>query len=139
MTNLDELAWKQLAEARTKLNLVFRDYQFINVNLSKTCQTLIKYELQTKCPTYREMLPLFDNTLPVISGGFVEVGYDMKRLPSPLKDHWKYYEQMTMTKVVSIDADPDLFDRGINITIEANDFEVIERAGATDKTDSYRF
>ena len=133
---LDELLEK-LTEARTKLNLVFRDYQFINVNLSKTCQTLIKYDLQTKCPTYREMLPLFDNTLPVISGGFVEVGYDMKRLPSPLKDHWKYYEQMTMTKVVSIDADPDLFDRGINITIEANDFEVIERAGATDKTDSY--
>ena len=133
---LDDLL-DQLTEARTKLNLVFRDYQFINVNLSKTCLTLIQYELQTKCPTYREMLPLFDNTLPKISGYFVDVGYDVKRLPSPLHDHWKYYEQMTKTRVVSIDADTDLFDRGVNIIIEANDFVVIERAGASDKTDSY--
>ena len=133
---LDDLL-VQLTEARTKLNLVFRDYQFINVNLSKTCLTLIQHELQTKCPTYREMIPLFDNTLPKISGYFVDVGYDVKRLPSPLHDHWKYYEQMTKTRVVSIDADTDLFDRGINIIIEANDFVVIERAGASDKTDSY--
>ena len=128
---------EQLTEARIKLNLVFRDYQFINVNLSKTCLTLIQHELQTKCPTYREMIPLFDNTLPKISGYFVDVGYDVKRLPSPLHDHWKYYEQMTKTRVVSIDADTDLFDRGINIIIEANDFVVIERAGASDKTASY--
>ena len=133
---LDDLLEK-LTEARTKLNLVFREYQFINVNLSKTCLTLIQYELQTKCPTYREMIPLFDNTLPKISGYFVDVGYDVKRLPSPLHDHWKYYEQMTKTRVVSIDADTDLFDRGVNIIIEANDFVVIERAGASDKTDSY--
>ena len=128
---------EQLTEARIKLNLVFRDYQFINVNLSKTCLTLIQHELQTKCPTYREMIPLFDNTLPKISGYFVDVGYDVKRLPSSLHDHWKYYEQMTKTRVVSIDADTDLFDRGINIIIEANDFVVIERAGASDKTASY--
>ena len=133
---LDDLL-EQLTEARTKLNLVFRDYQFINVNLSRTCLTLIQNELQTACPTYRDMLPLFDNTLPYISGYFVDVGYDIKRLPSPLQDHWKYYEQMTKTRVVSIDADTDLFDRGINITIEAKDFVVIERTGATDKTDSY--
>ena len=133
---LDDLL-EQLTEARTKLNLVFRDYQFINVNLSRTCLTLIQNELQTACPTYRDMLPLFDNTLPYISGYFVDVGYDVKRLPSPLQDHWKYYEQMTKTRVVSIDADTDLFDRGINITIEAKDFVVIERTGATDKTDSY--
>jgi hypothetical protein len=44
---------------------------------------------------------------------------------------------MTKTRVVSIDADTDLFDRGVNIIIEANDFVVIERAGASDKTDSY--
>ena len=133
---LDDLLEK-LTEARTKLNLVFREYQFINVNLSKTCLTLIQHELQTKCPTYREMIPLFDNTLPKISGYFVDVGYDVKRLPSQLHDHWKYYEQMTKTRVVSIDADTDLFDRGVNIIIEANDFVVIERAGASDKTDSY--
>jgi hypothetical protein len=133
---LDDLLEK-LTEARTKLNLVFREYQFINVNLSKTCLTLIQYELQTKCPTYREMVPLFDNTLSKISGEFVEVGYDIKRLPSPFKEHWKYYEQLTQTKVVSVDADTDLFDRGVNIIIEANDFVVIERAGASDKTDSY--
>ena len=54
---LDDLL-DQLTEARTKLNLVFRDYQFINVNLSKTCLTLIQYELQTKCPTYREMITI---------------------------------------------------------------------------------
>jgi hypothetical protein len=135
----DELDAKliELSNARIKMNLIFRDYQFINVNLSKTCQTLIQHELQTKCPTYREMIPLFDNTLPRISGEFVEVGYDMKRLPSPLKDHWRYYEQMTETRVVSVDADTDLFDRGINITILAKDFTILEDTGRNDKTDSY--
>ena len=128
---------KELSKARIKMNLIFRDYQFINVNLSKTCQTLIQYELQTKCPTYREMIPLFDNTLPRISGAFVEVGYDVKRLPSPLEDHWHYYEQMTATRVVSVDADTDLFDRGINITILAKDFTILEDTGRNDKTDSY--
>jgi hypothetical protein len=119
------------------MNLTFRDYQFINVNLSKTCQTLIKYDLNTKCPTYREMVPLFDNTLPAISGAFVEVGYDIKRLPSPLSEHWKFYEQMTMTKVVSVDADTELFDRGINITVQAKDFTMVEDTGRKDKTASY--
>jgi hypothetical protein len=135
----DELEDKliELSKARIKMNLIFRDYQFININLSKTCQTLIQYELQTKCPTYREMIPLFDNTLPRISGGFVEVGYDMKRLPSPLDDHWHYYEQMTETRVVSVDADTDLFDRGVNITILAKDFTILEDTGRNDKTDSY--
>lgn len=133
---LDDLLEK-LTKAKTKMNLTFRDYQFINVNLSKTCQTLIKYDLNTKCPTYREMVPLFDNTLPKISGAFVEVGYDIKRLPSPLSEHWKFYEQMTMTKVVSVDADPELFDRGINITIQAKDFTMVEDTGRKDKTASY--
>jgi hypothetical protein len=133
---LDDLL-EQLTEARTKLNLVFRDYQFINVNLSKTCQTLIKYNLQTNCPTYREMVPLFDNTLSKISGEFVEVGYDIKRLPSPFKEHWKYYEQLTQTKVVSIDADTDLFDRGINITIQAKEFTVLEETGKANKSPSF--
>ena len=135
----DELEDKliELSEARIKMNLIFRDYQFININLSKTCQTLIQYELQTKCPTYREMIPLFDNTLPRISGGFVEVGYDVKRLPSPLDDHWHYYEQMTATRVVSVDADTDLFDRGVNITILAKDFTILEDTGRNDKTESY--
>ena len=128
---------KELSKARIKMNLIFRDFQFINVNLSKTCQTLIEYEMQTKCPTYREMIPLFDNTLPNISGAFVEVGYDVKRLPSPLHDHWRYYEQMTETRVVSVDADTELFDRGINITILAKDFTILEDTGRNDKTDSY--
>lgn len=132
-----ELQLDQLNDARIKLNLIFREYQFINVNLSRTCQTLIKMDLNTNCPTYREMVPLFDNTLPNISGDFVDVGYDIKRLPSPLKHHWKYYEQMTATRVVSVDADSDLFDRGINITIQANDFAVVEDTGKQNKTPSY--
>ena len=133
---LEELL-KKLTKAKTKMNLTFRDYQFINVNLSKTCQTLIKYDLSTKCPTYREMIPLFDNTLPQVSGAFVELGYDVKRLPSPLKEHWHLYEQMTMTKVVSVDADTELFDRGVNITIQAKDFVMLEDTGRKDKSASY--
>ena len=133
---LEELLQK-LTKVKTKMNLTFRDYQFINVNLSKTCQTLIKYDLSTKCPTYREMIPLFDNTLPQISGAFVELGYDMKRLPSPLTEHWHLYEQMTMTKVVSVDADTELFDRGINITIQAKDFVILEDTGRKNKSESY--
>ncbi len=127
----------ELTEAKIKLNLTFRDFQFISVNLSKTCLTLIQYELQTNCPTYREMVPLFDNTLRNISGEFVDVGYDIKRLPSPLKDHWKYYEQVPEWRVVTVDADPSLFKRGVEIIVQAKDFTVIERTGAQDKTESY--
>ncbi len=128
---------KDLTAARIKLNLVFRDFQFISVNLSKTCLTLIQYELQTNCPTYREMVPLFDNTLRNISGEFVDVGYDIKRLPAPLKDHWRYYEQVPEWRVVTVDADPSLFKRGVEIIVQAKDFTVIERTGAQDKTESY--
>ena len=49
----------------------------------------------------------------------------------------KLYEQLTKTRVVSVDADNDLFDRGINIIIEARDFTMVEQSGATDKSDSY--
>ena len=133
---LDALLLK-LTEARIKLNLAFREYQFINVNLSDTCQKMIKYNFKTSCPTYREMVPLFDNTLPKISGAFVEVGYDIKRLNSPLDRHWNVYEQLTKTRVVSVDADTDLFDRGINITIQARDFTVVEQNGGSDKSDSF--
>ncbi len=126
-----------LTEARIKLNLVFREFQFISVNLSKTCLTLIQYELPNVCPTYREMVPLFDNTLRNISGEFVEVGYDIKRLPAPLKNHWVYYEQVPEWRVVTVDADPSLFKRGVEITVQAKDFTVIERSGVRDKSDSY--
>jgi len=132
-----DIMLKDLAKARIKLNLVFRDFQFISVNLSRTCMTLIQYELQTKCPTYREMVPLFDNTLRNISGEFVDIGYDIKRLPAPLKDHWRYYEQVPEWRVVTVDADPSLFKRGVEIIIQAKDFTVIERSGARDKSDSY--
>ena len=127
----------ELTATKTKLNLTFRDFQFISVNLSKTCLTLIEYGLQHNCPTYREMVPQFDNTLRYVSGDFVDVGYDIKRLPSPLKDHWKYYEQVPEWRVVTVDADPSLFKRGVEITVQAKDFMVIERAGAADKTASY--
>jgi len=133
---LDDLLL-ELTNTKIKLNLTFRDFQFINVNLSKTCLTLIQYELQTNCPTYREMVPAFDNTLRYISGEFVDVGYDIKRLPSPLKDHWKYYEQVPEWRVVTVDADPSLFKQGVEIIIQAKDFVVIERTGASDKTASY--
>ena len=133
---LDALLLK-LTEARIKLNLAFREYQFINVNLSDTCQKMIKYNFKTSCPTYREMVPLFDNTLPKISGAFVEVGYDIKRLDAPLDRHWNVYEQITKTRVVSVDADTDLFDRGVNIIIQARDFTVVEQSGGSDKSDSF--
>jgi hypothetical protein len=133
---LDEILL-ELTETKTKLNLFFRDFQFISVNLSKTCLTMIEYGLQTACPTYREMVPAFDNTLRYVSGEFVDVGYDIKRLPSPLTDHWRYYEQVPAWRVVTVDADPSLFKRGVEITVQAKDFVVIERTGATDKTDSY--
>ena len=133
---LDEILL-ELTATKIKLNLTFRDFQFISVNLSRTCLTLIEYGLQHNCPTYREMVPAFDNTLRYVSGDFVDVGYDIKRLPAPLKDHWRYYEQVPAWRVVTVDADPSLFKRGVEITIQAKDFVVIERTGATDKTDSY--
>ena len=136
-----EVEWKdmtqKLKDAKIKLSLINREYQFINIKLSKTCEMLIKNQLPTKCPTYREMVPEFDNTLPKISGEFLELGYDIRRLPSPLTNHWELYKQLTKTNVVSVDPDSSLHSRGINITITAKDFLVLEKTGSIDKSSSF--
>lgn len=136
-----EVQWKDMTQkfkdARIKLSLINREYQFINIQLSKTCEMLIKNQLPTKCPTYREMVPEFDNTLPKISGDFLELGYDIRRLPPPLTDHWELYKQLTKTNVISVDPDSSLNSRGINIIITAKDFLVLEKTGSIDKSSSF--
>ena len=125
-----------LVVASTKANLVYRDHQFVNIILSKTCLIQIKYGFNTECPTYRELFELFDNTIPAISGEFIDMGYDIKRLPTKYNQHWKYYEQIPWWKVVTVDPNGQMLKRGILITIQPHSFTFTEDVSGPSKTPS---
>lgn len=125
-----------LSIASMNANLVHREYQFVNIILSKTCEVQIKNGFDTKCPTIRELKQAFDNTIPGISGEFIDLGYDIKRLPTKYQNHWKYYEQIPWWKVVSVDPDIEMMKRGILITVQPDGFTFTEDKIKTKHSDN---
>ena len=102
------------------------DNKFVNIVLSKTCLQLIENELPTYCPTYRELKETYDNTLPNVSGEWVDLGYDISRDNPTYKNYWHYYNQIKHWKVITVDPDSSIMQRGITITIQPNDFTYID-------------
>ena len=113
------------------------DNKFINIVLSKSCLIMIENNLPTSCPTYTELREAWDNTLPRISGEWVETEYDIKRENPKMKNHWKYYESLPNWKIITVDPDAKLMQRGITITIQASDFTYLENMQSHNKTPSY--
>jgi len=130
-------ALDSLVDAKVKNRLTIRgDNKFVNIILSKTCLQMINNDIPTQCPTYTELHELFDNTIPRVSGEFIETEFDIKRVPSKYDDYWMYYKALPEWKILTVDPDINIMNRGINITILPNSFDYLEKSKSQSKTDS---
>jgi hypothetical protein len=132
---LEELL-DELSEARIHANIVHRDNQFISITLSQACLTAIKNDVNQNCPTYRELRDAFDNTVPLVSGEFVDLGYDIKREESKYQNYWNYYKQMKSWKIITVDPDTEMSERSMNIIIQPSAFSYVENVKTTSKNES---
>ena len=103
-------------------------YTNVSISLSKNCKTMIEYGLHTVCPTYRELVELFDTTNPIASGHFVDEGYDVKRV-NVMDRHWKFYETEDDYDLVMVDPDAPFQSKSIAIEIQANNFTTLSVIG----------
>uniref|UniRef100_A0AAT9J945 ORF33 n=1 Tax=Nitrosopumilaceae spindle-shaped virus TaxID=3065433 RepID=A0AAT9J945_9VIRU len=104
-------------------------YTNVSISLSKNCQTMIEHGLYTNCPTYRELVELFDTTNPTASGHFVDMGYDVKRV-GIMDRHWKFYETEDNYDLVMVDPDAPFQSKSIAIEIQASKFTTLSVIGS---------
>ena len=107
----------ELDQLRMDMYKAGRNDQFISIRLGGTCQQLIESGHPTKCPTYRELVPLFDNTEERFRGGFEDLGYDLNRLPSKMQNYELYYEQVPSWLVITVDPDNRMMQKSSTIVI----------------------
>jgi len=107
----------ELDQLRMDMFKAGRNDQFISIRLGGTCQQLIESGHPTECPTYRELVPLFDNTEARFSGGFEDLGYDLNRLPSKMQNYELYYEQVPSWLVITVDPDNRMMQKSSTIVI----------------------
>jgi len=108
---------EELEQLRMDMFKAGRNDQFISIRLGGTCQQLIESGHPNNCPTYRELVPLFDNTEERFSGGFEDLGYDLNRLPSKMKNYELYYEQVPSWLVITVDPDARMMQKSSTIVI----------------------
>lgn len=111
---------EELEQLRMDMFKAGRNDQFISLRLSGTCEMLIKNGHTTNCPTYRELIPMFDNTEARFSGGFEDLGYDLNRLPSKMQNYELYYEQVPSWLVITVDPDARMMQKSSMIEIQPN-------------------
>ena len=104
-------------------------YTNISISLSKNCQTMIEYGLNTICPTYRELVPLFDTTNPTASGHFEDLGHDITRI-GVMDRHWKFYETEDDFDLIMVDPDARFQQKSISIEIQASGFTTLSVIGS---------
>lgn len=132
-----EIAQEIFDNAKIKNRIAQRgNSQFINIILSDTCIKMIENNFDTFCPTYRELRDTWDNTIPYVSGEWVETEYDVKRENPKMKEHWKYYEQSKGWKIITVDPDNGIKNMGVNIIIHPDSFRYLEKSDSVLKNDS---
>lgn len=104
-------------------------YTNVSISLSKNCQIMIKYGLDTVCPTYRELVELFDTTNPTASGHFEDLGYDISRV-GVMDRHWKFYETEDDFDLIMVDPDAPFQNKSILIEIQSNTFTTLSVIGS---------
>ena len=109
---------EELEQLRMDMFKAGRNDQFISIRLSGTCEMLIERGAPTKCPTYRELVPMFDNTEERFSGGFEDLGYDLNRVKTKMKNYELYYEQVPSWLVISVDPDARMMQKSSMITVQ---------------------
>ena len=110
---------------------------YISLSLSQTCQTLIGGNMTTDCPTYKTLIDTFDNTIPGVSGDFIEKDNDLKRDHNQMIKHWQYYPQNGFATVVMVDPDIEYKKQAVNIEVQSNDFRVSSIWGEQSKQSSF--
>ena len=90
---------------------------YISLSLSQTCQTLIGGNMTTDCPTYKTLIGMFDNTVPGVSGDWIEKDNDLKRDNNQMIKHWQYYPQNGFATVVMVDPDIEYKKQAVNIEV----------------------
>ncbi len=110
---------------------------YISLSLSQTCQTLIGGNMTTDCPTYKTLIGMFDNTVPGVSGDFIEKDNDLKRDHNQMIKHWQYYPQNGFATVVMVDPDIEYKKQAVNIEVQSNDFRVSSIWGEQSKQSSF--
>ena len=111
---------EELDQLRLDMYKAGRNDQFISIRLSGTCDMLIESGSPTKCPTYRELVPMFDNTEARFSGHFEDLGHDLNRLPSKMKNYELYYEQVPSWLVITVDPDFKMANKSSIIEVQPN-------------------
>ena len=113
---------EEFEDLKHQMYMAGRNDQFISIRLSGTCETLIKMDYPTNCPTYAELVPIFDNTDPRISGAFVwdEELNDLSRERPKMQNYELYYEQVPSWVVITVDPDTRMMKKSSVIEIAPN-------------------
>ena len=146
----------RVSGAKVDANLQYQEGQFISIQLSETCNTLIREglneakvamvdetgwvydeEISQRCPTNQVLRDTFDNTIPGVSGEWVEYDNDIHREPSKYKDYWRYYKQMPAWQIITVEPDFDMYTRSAVIEVQARGFTYTSNIGSDNKTPSY--
>ena len=130
-------AMETFDQAKVKNRIVQRgNNQFVNIILSDTCITMIENNFPTECPTYTQLRDEWDNTIPYVSGEWVDTEFDIKRENPKMQNHWKYYQALPNWKIITVDPDVKLRNLGVNIVIHPNSFQYLEKADSDLKNES---
>jgi len=113
---------KQIDAIKIDLRKSMIKNKFISIIISETCH-------RVECIKYRDLL-IFDNTIPSISGKFVERDGDMRRDTSKYTNYWNWYKQKTDWVIVTVDPDSDILKRGAVITIMPDKFIYVKQTPA---------
>ena len=119
-----------LAEAKLEAATISQNQQIIksdkfnhkiSIVLSETCKTMINSGIESKCPTYSQLSAYYDNTMPLLSGEFIQGEFDVYR-DKGNPNEWKYYDQYPYWLVIAVDPNVEFQKRSEVITIQPNDY-----------------
>ena len=119
-----------LAEAKLESATISKNQQIvksdkfnhkISIVLSETCKSMINSGIESNCPTYSQLAAYYDNTSPLLSGGFVQGEFDVYR-DKANPNEWRYYDQYPYWLVIAVDPSVEFQKRSEVITIQANDY-----------------
>jgi len=107
---------KQLRkETNTKLSKLSK---IIGISISKQCITMIKNNIETNCPTYKELRQL-DTSNRDISGSFIVTDGFYHRNNTLYIDSWRWYDHDKQLRLI-VDPPLGMNDKIKTITIESN-------------------
>lgn len=110
---------------------------YIGITISQTCEAMIQANTTSECPTYRELVDVFDNTNELVSGSFIEKDNDLRRDDNQMKNHWQFYPQNGYQTVVMVDPDVLYKRQAVMIEVQSSDFRVASVWADQSKQSSY--